>query len=72
MHVSNIRLDGTLKLGRAAEQAGFTPGTLVQVILTRAGSLILAIDHETTAIDVLPAFVRPLALAGEHGMEAAG
>lgn len=42
---------GQLQLGEAAHRAGFTPGQVVEVILARSGSLILALDTAPTAIE---------------------
>jgi hypothetical protein len=44
MHRTAVRADGCLPLGDAAQRLGFRPGTLVNVIVTSAGSLLLAID----------------------------
>lgn len=42
-----VRSDGALVLGDDARRLGFEPGALVDVIVTRAGSLILALNDET-------------------------
>ena len=49
--------DGYPQLGDAARIAGFEPGALVDVIVTRSGSLILARDTDPRAIE---AAFRPL------------
>lgn len=49
---AHVRPDGSLPLGEAAERIGFRPGTVVEVIVTRAGSLILAIDDSPPPVDV--------------------
>lgn len=51
-----VRADGTIPLGDAAHRLGFTPGTLVDVIVTSAGTLILAVN-DTVTVDLV---VRPL------------
>lgn len=41
--------DGVLDLGDDARRAGYTPGQLVDVLVTRAGTLIISLadaDHE--------------------------
>lgn len=50
-----IRPDGTLPIGEAARCLGFAPGAVVDVIVTRAGSLILALadDAEAVELDVM-------------------
>jgi hypothetical protein len=48
---ATVNLNGQLQLGEAAYHAGFTPGEVVEVILTRSGSLILALDTTPTAIE---------------------
>ena len=50
-YLTAVTADGQLQLGEAARSAGFTPGTVVQVIVTCAGSLILAVD-DTPALDL--------------------
>lgn len=52
MHRTTIRRDGTLNLGIAAELAGYQPGQTVDVILTRSGSLILALADDSEAIEL--------------------
>lgn len=50
---STIRSDGSLILGGEARlRAGFQPGAVVEVIITSAGSLILAIDQSPPPVDV--------------------
>ncbi len=51
MHRTAVRADGTLPLGPDAARLGFVPGALVDVIVTSAGSLILALSDEP-AVDV--------------------
>lgn len=46
MHRTAVRADGTLPLGDDARRLGFAPGALVDVIVTSAGSLILAINQD--------------------------
>lgn len=46
-----VRADGTLPLGDVAQRLGYAPGTPVDVIVTSAGSLLIAID-DTPALDV--------------------
>lgn len=41
-----VRSDGCVSLGEDAARLGFVPGALVDVIVTRAGSLILALSDE--------------------------
>lgn len=48
---ATVSVDGHLLLGDAATQAGFAPGRVVEVIVTRSGSLILALDN-APALDV--------------------
>jgi hypothetical protein len=50
--VAQVRSDGTIQLGEAAQRAGFRPGVLVEIILTSSGSLILALDDSPPPIDV--------------------
>lgn len=53
MHTTTVRSDGSVILGGEAHlHAGFQPGTVVQVILTRAGSLIIALDDSPPPLDV--------------------
>ncbi len=40
------------QLGHDAQHAGFLPGAVVDVILTRAGSIILALADDHDAVDV--------------------
>lgn len=49
---SVARADGSLSLGPDAWAAGFKPGTVVEVIVTRAGSLILSIDDSPPPVDL--------------------
>lgn len=44
MHKTIVSTAGAIDLGPAAERLGFVPGTPVDVIATRAGSLIVAVD----------------------------
>lgn len=46
-----VRADGSVQLGDAAQALGYRPGAVVQIIVTGAGSLILAID-DRPAVDV--------------------
>jgi hypothetical protein len=46
-----VRSDGCIPLGDAAARLGFRPGVLVDVIVTRAGSLILAINEDVPTYD---------------------
>lgn len=68
---ATIRPDGSLKLGPEAYAAGFTPGTVVEVIVTRAGSLIVAIDDAPPAVDLafklLTGRAPHLAMRSGHG-----
>ena len=52
MHVAVIGMSGALMLGSDAERLGFRPGAVVQIIVTSAGSLILALDQSPPALDV--------------------
>lgn len=54
MRRTAIAPDGSLQLGEAARCLGFAPGAVVDVIVTRAGSLILALADDAEAIE-LPA-----------------
>lgn len=45
-----VRQDGSLQLGEEARRQGYGPGAVVDVIVTRAGSLILALD-QSPALD---------------------
>lgn len=49
--------EGRLPLGDAAHRAGFAPGQLVEIVVTSAGSLILARDD---APEILTVPFRPL------------
>lgn len=40
------------QLGHDAQHAGYVPGAVVDVILTRAGSIILALAEDITTVDV--------------------
>lgn len=40
------------QLGHDAQHAGYVPGAVVDVILTRAGSIILALADDHDAVDV--------------------
>ena len=51
MHKAAVRADGSLLLGQQAERLGFAPGVVVEVIATRAGTLILAVDQSPPPID---------------------
>ena len=51
MRKSVVQPDGAIQLGEDAIRAGFRPGSLVDVILTRAGSVILALDTSPPPID---------------------
>ena len=63
MFLAEIGPDGSLQLGEDARRAGYRPGTLVQVIITRAaGTLILALHDEPVMIDA-PARRLPAAAA---------
>lgn len=67
-----VRADGTVPLGEDAARLGFRPGALVQVIVTRAGSLILALDDEPATVEApcrpLPRRARePLAIGRRAG-----
>ncbi len=56
------------QLGHDAQHAGYVPGAVVDVILTRAGSIILALADDHDAIDVasrcLPAGTARRAITG--------
>jgi hypothetical protein len=53
MHKTTVRSDGSVILGGEARlKAGFQPGAVVEVILTRAGSLIVALDDSPPPFDV--------------------
>jgi hypothetical protein len=58
MHKAAIHENGAISLGAQARSAGFRPGVVVEVILTGAGSLILAISDDHDAVDV--PFSKPL------------
>ncbi len=53
MFVSEVLADGSVRLGEEARRAGYTPGTLVEVIVSSArGTLILALhDASPTTVD---------------------
>jgi hypothetical protein len=51
-YLAIVSPSGTLHLGSRAEALGFRPGTLVEVIATSAGSLILAINDSPPSFDV--------------------
>lgn len=61
MHRAIVRQDGSIHLGALALSKGYAPGTVVEVILARSGSLIIAIDTSPPPID---AAFRPLISAG--------
>jgi hypothetical protein len=72
MYRTTVELDGSIRLGLAAECAGFQPGQTVDVIVTRAGSLIVAIAEAVEEIELqaarLPAGrARQLVLEGKRG-----
>ena len=50
--IATVNADGQIQLGEAAHRAGFGPGRLVEVIVTKAGSLIVAIDPSPPTVDV--------------------
>lgn len=49
---TTVQSQGTINLGPSAWAAGFEPGAVVEVIVTRAGSLIVAIDTSPPPMDV--------------------
>ena len=65
-----VRADGCLPLGEAASRLGFVPGALVDVIVTSAGTLILAINTDPPIeVPFRRALIRPerVALCGQAG-----
>jgi hypothetical protein len=54
MHRTVVLSDGSIELGDQARLAGYTPGAVVDVIVTCAGSLILALD-DSVPLDAQPA-----------------
>lgn len=58
MRRTAIAADGSLQLGEAARCIGFAPGAVVDVIVTRSGSLILALADDAQVLD-LPAVRLP-------------
>lgn len=52
MFLTVVRSDGAVQLGEAAARAGYRPGTVVQVVMTCTGSLILSIDDSPPPMDV--------------------
>lgn len=54
MRRATIDATGRLDLGDAARCIGFAPGAVVDVIVTRAGSLILALSDDAVVIDLDP------------------
>lgn len=55
MYSAFVRPDGTIQLGPEAKSAGYLPGTVVNILVTRAGSLILSPSDEPAMIEVTPA-----------------
>lgn len=51
MFLTAVRADGCVSLGEEAARLGFVPGAPVDVIVTKAGTLILRID-DTPELDV--------------------
>lgn len=68
MRRAHIDADGRLDLGDQARRAGYQPGAVVDVILTRAGSIILALADDHDTIDIasrrLPAGMARRAITG--------
>lgn len=62
MFRSTVTPDGSLQLGAAAELAGYQPGQLVNVLVTRAGSLIVSFADDSDTIDLSP--VKPIPKIG--------
>ncbi len=46
MRRAHIDADGRLDLGDQARRAGYQPGAVVDVLLTRAGQLIITVTDE--------------------------
>lgn len=52
MYRTTVRPDGSVQLGEAARAAGYAAGQTIDVILTRSGSLILALADDSEAIEI--------------------
>lgn len=59
---TTVTSTGWLEIGEAAQRAGFKPGQLVEVIVTRTGSLIVATDD--TPITTTAPYREPLTRRG--------
>lgn len=51
MIVTEIRADGSVRLGEDARRLGYLPGKLVRVVRTSADTLIVALHDEPVLIE---------------------